>query len=646
MFRSPTLNTVAVLCAVLAGFVISAEAQTITSISTWGPPPVGDDISIAYAVNSNGSVVVGSATAPAGTRAFRWTPVGGIQDLGLLLGTTEARAYDVSNNGNVIIGEAVSGVPEPFRWTNTGGLTSLGIPGGSARGVSADGLVVAGTMATGSGGFYRWTTTGGFQNLGVYPGTGNSVAFGLSPDGSTIVGRGGLGVFGPTNHAVKWSVTGGWVDLGLSGNYAQAIAASTNGSYVVGEANYAFPTFIHAVRWDNAAVLEDLGIPANAAIVSAQSVSSDGTVVGGTIGPQAGATRAFIWNSLFGFEDLDQYLTNRGVNVTNWQLYELRGISADGTALVGWGRENFAPRAFVVRGLPPVCGPYITAQPTGSVGCVGGVVSMFVDAFGPTIFIPQFQWQKAQTDGEWNDLPNFTTGFGSVFSGTNTPVLTISNCAAQDVPGNYRCMVTAGCASRATVVAVVSLINQTPVFTAHPSDTFLCPGDSAVLVAGPPTPPNGPYTYQWERETFANSGIFVTLTGGFTYPWDGNLPGYGGIVTGQFTSTLTIAPDVGNGRVLGPAHGRNYRCVVSNPCGATNGLPAGLKVFTSCITGDANCDGGVTVSDIGSFVLLLTDPVQYELQNPSCNPQNGDLNGDDIVTVSDIGPFVSLLTGG
>lgn len=63
------------------------------------------------------------------------------------------------------------------------------------------------------------------------------------------------------------------------------------------------------------------------------------------------------------------------------------------------------------------------------------------------------------------------------------------------------------------------------------------------------------------------------------------------------------------------------------------------------LLGDMNCDGTVTVSDIGGFVLALTDPAAYALQFPGCNIQLADMNQDGSVTVSDIGAFVQVLTG-
>jgi hypothetical protein len=64
------------------------------------------------------------------------------------------------------------------------------------------------------------------------------------------------------------------------------------------------------------------------------------------------------------------------------------------------------------------------------------------------------------------------------------------------------------------------------------------------------------------------------------------------------------------------------------------------------LPGDMNCDGVVSVSDIGGFVLALTDPAGYAAAYPGCNINNADMNGDSSVTVGDIGAFVTLLTGG
>ncbi|MGE3182840.1 MAG: hypothetical protein AB7N71_14510 [Phycisphaerae bacterium] len=63
------------------------------------------------------------------------------------------------------------------------------------------------------------------------------------------------------------------------------------------------------------------------------------------------------------------------------------------------------------------------------------------------------------------------------------------------------------------------------------------------------------------------------------------------------------------------------------------------------LLGDLNCDGTVSVGDIGAFVLALTDPAGYAAMFPDCDINLADINDDGIVSVGDIGGFVALLTG-
>lgn len=63
------------------------------------------------------------------------------------------------------------------------------------------------------------------------------------------------------------------------------------------------------------------------------------------------------------------------------------------------------------------------------------------------------------------------------------------------------------------------------------------------------------------------------------------------------------------------------------------------------LVGDMNCDGALSVSDIGPFVTALTNPAQYAIDFPDCDVILADINDDGAVTVSDIGGFVALLTG-
>lgn len=83
--------------------------------------------------------------------------------------------------------------------------------------------------------------------------------------------------------------------------------------------------------------------------------------------------------------------------------------------------------------------------------------------------------------------------------------------------------------------------------------------------------------------------------------------------------------------------------VIGTLPGGSNVAAHFVQIRADGVYGDMNCDGYGNLSDIGPFVLALTNPAAYAAQFPGCNIANGDINGDGIVSVSDIGPFVNLL---
>jgi len=103
----------------------------------------------------------------------------------------------------VVVGSArnAASFDRAFRWTALGGMQDLGTLGGccsKANGVSADGSVVVGG-APNVAGFYRafrWTASGGMENLNTTYASlltyGSTLieAYAISPDGRYIVGRG------------------------------------------------------------------------------------------------------------------------------------------------------------------------------------------------------------------------------------------------------------------------------------------------------------------------------------------------------------------------------------------------------------------------------------------------------------------------
>ena len=115
-------------------------------------------------------------------------------------------AMGVSADGSVVVGHGYSASGrEAFRWTSEGGIVGLGdLAGGSyhssANGVSGDGLVVVGFGISASGQeAFIWDAASGMKSMQAFlegqlgldlTGWTLKLAFGVSTDGTTIVGYG------------------------------------------------------------------------------------------------------------------------------------------------------------------------------------------------------------------------------------------------------------------------------------------------------------------------------------------------------------------------------------------------------------------------------------------------------------------------
>jgi len=321
---------------VLAWMATAGWSQSLTWL---GVPPGGFYWSESLGVSSDGVTVVGWAYPfSGGYRAFRWTPVAGMQDLGTL-GGTHSEAWDVSSDGSVVVGLArnASGNWRAFRWTQAGGMQDLGTLGGCCSwgyGVSADGSVVVGGAADSAGIWraFRWTAESGMQSIDTLN-SRFSVASGVSADGAVVVGRVDIG---RESHAFRWTLGTGMQDLGTlsGGDRAWAYAVSSDGSVVVGEAEVVSPDgfrrYSRAFRWTEEAGMQDIG--AFREWSRAYGVSSDGSIV---VGSSDG--RAFRWRQGVGMEDLN--ITYSGLLRDGSVLYTARDISPDGRYIVGYGRN-------------------------------------------------------------------------------------------------------------------------------------------------------------------------------------------------------------------------------------------------------------------------------------------------------------------
>jgi probable HAF family extracellular repeat protein len=159
----------------------------------WTPPGGMQDLGTLGGANSDTAAindlgqVTGQAQTDSGTyHAFRWTPSGRMRDLGTLSAPFEPGSSGVAiNDLGQVTGNSFGPAPAPgaapthaFRWTPSGGMQDLGTLGGENSYADAinDLGQVTGDAETADGSFhgFRWTPSGGMQDLGTLGGPSSS----------------------------------------------------------------------------------------------------------------------------------------------------------------------------------------------------------------------------------------------------------------------------------------------------------------------------------------------------------------------------------------------------------------------------------------------------------------------------------------
>jgi probable HAF family extracellular repeat protein len=209
-------------------------------------------------------------------------------------------------------------------------FTGLGaLPGGDssyAYGVSADGSVVVGNSfnTQQKSEAFRWTQEGGMVGLGWLPGGKDSGARGVSGDGTVVVGWSSMLDESRGEITGWWAFQ--WTAAGMQNLGAgTAQKASADGSVIVGTHG----EITKAYRW----------APGGGAILGGvedsdpRDVSSDGTVVVGTM-----LSRAYHWRLGGGIIDLGA--------LPGDTLSEAYGVSANGEFVVGVSYNGTPSEAF------------------------------------------------------------------------------------------------------------------------------------------------------------------------------------------------------------------------------------------------------------------------------------------------------------
>jgi probable HAF family extracellular repeat protein len=222
-------------------------------------------------------------------------------------------------------------------------LHGLGdLPGGGfdsiAVGVSADGTVVVGRSGvSGGSATFRWTRGGGMERVTVSADHATMIrATAISADGSTIVGIDRQS----DTRACRLDGTGrlNWL-TGAATTFDPSIAyaASADGSVVVGR-KYTSGRF-EAFRWTSADGLAGLGDLSGGDFFSvAFATSADGTVVVGA-GNSSRGPEAFRWTQAEGMVGLGDLPGGAWCS-------EARATSADGSVVVGYSSSAAGVQAF------------------------------------------------------------------------------------------------------------------------------------------------------------------------------------------------------------------------------------------------------------------------------------------------------------
>lgn len=526
------------------------------------------------ALNHDGTAMTGYGTLgnPIVSRAYRWTQTLGFQELGTL-GGDKSWGYAISADGQTVVGHTWTNGINPnlaFTWTPGGGMQAVplapGMTNGFGYGMNASGTAIVGKAYTNAGEVvFRWTQAGGTENLG--PGTGNTWAAGfkVSADGTRV-----------------------------AMNYGQSCMDAY--MYVTGQGLLPAGPIPGFVRTTPRGITPD-----GVAMVADQQLQC------ALSGP---TDRASVWTQSRGMVEMMSYLTQEGINLSGWVLNSVAGVSNDGTTIAGTGTFGGQQRGWVVRGIRPICGPWIATEPVSLQACVGLSAGFTVEAYAPTV--PghvTFQWYKRvyQPDGEPNDIPmtNGPSGTGSTRAGVSTTSFTISGIGSPDA-GTYFCRVYAGCSQADTRLVTLSVVNQGPSITSSPGSLTRCTLKTAVFSASASPAAAGPFTVEWTK-----AGNLVNLSD----PRFSVVNGPNGL-----SSTLTITNLKLSDQTV---PGNGYRCAFINACAATITSQAQLTVLPD-LDGSGVVDTFDLTQVLGNFGNTVTPYT------------NGDMNGDGVVNTADM----------
>jgi hypothetical protein len=340
----------------------SADTVTLTELPTPENPIFGTS-----KIASDGTVVGSNIVAG---NVLRWMPGQPADDLGGHTMTVENILPLIDKTGRTIVAAYNFGPEDnaPAQWM--GGADWERLPGlvlGVSRpyGMSFDGShVVGGGDSPAGGGTYTpwiWDATNGQVVLGVPDGVAGGQAWAVSNDGTIAAG-----LIAP-NPSDPFAVVGArWVDgvpeylTDVDGNsLGQAVACDETCSVVIG---YAGAASNQAWRWtaaDGAEYLGELSSAAPGSTYVAIAASRDAHVIVGsyfafdqTLG---NVNRPFLWTPADHLQDLVEWLATNGIDYgAGFHDLVANSVTPDGRKILLNGvDENDAHRSAVITIVPP-----------------------------------------------------------------------------------------------------------------------------------------------------------------------------------------------------------------------------------------------------------------------------------------------------
>lgn len=315
------------------------------------------------AINDQGQVVGSSSTATGQNHAFVWSSDTGMDDLGTLPGDISSLA-DGINSQEQIVGASYSatGVQRGVLWyggtaSAIGPLSPSTTPLVWADAINDAGHIVGGSTISIDNGVpthaYFLSQGAGMQDLGVLPGCPSSCQSSATAINQSDQIVGWSDTPSANLHAVLWNNATQITDLGtLDGDPSASATAINNKGQVVGQSSYPDPStaqvIYRAFLWTPGSGMTQLfGLPGSQ-FTTPNGINDSGQIVGSSGDFLQMHRRAMLWSTDGTATDLNTQIDTALPADSQWVLQDALAINNEGQ-IVGSGTHNGSPAGFLLQ---------------------------------------------------------------------------------------------------------------------------------------------------------------------------------------------------------------------------------------------------------------------------------------------------------